>query len=128
VSGLELPPGEVVEVEVDVRLEGIRRDELAPESDDALCRYLVYLGAGYVEAERASTYDRLHRLFGAVGSRAAVLRFHYGEQARGFAEEKRAHAAHERMAGAYEGLAEKLEAEIALREQRVRKLEAALER
>jgi hypothetical protein len=126
VSGFELPPGEVVEVEVE--LAEIRRDELTPEGEDALLRYLVYLGAGYVEADRVGTYDRLDRLFGAVGSRAAVLRFHYGEQARGFAEEKRAHAAHERMAGAYEGLVDKLEAEIALREQRVRKLEAALER
>ena len=45
-----------------------------------------------------------------------------------FAEEKRAHASHERMAGAYEGLVEKMEAEIAVREERIRKLEAALER
>jgi len=123
---LGLPPADVVEVEL--QLAKVRRDELAPEDDETLLRYLVYLGAAYVEADRASTYDRLHRLFGAVGSRAAVLRFHYGEQARGFAEEKRAHAAHERMAGAYEGLVEKIEAEIALREERVRKLEAALER
>ena len=123
---LGLPPADVVEVEL--QLAEVRRDELAPEDDETLLRYLVYLGAAYVEADRASTYDRLHRLFGAVGSRAAVLRFHYGEQARGFAEEKRAHAAHERMAGAYEGLVEKIEAEIALREERVRKLEAALER
>ena len=123
---LGLPPADVVEVEL--QLAKVRRDELAPEDDETLLRYLVYLGAAYVEADRASTYDRLHRLFGAVGSRAAILRFHYGEQARGFAEEKRAHAAHERMAGAYEGLVEKIEAEIALREERVRKLEAALER
>jgi hypothetical protein len=48
---------------------------------------------------------------GEVGGRTAVLRFHYAERARSFADEKRAHAAHERMAGAYEVLAEKLEAE-----------------
>jgi hypothetical protein len=122
---IQLPPADVVAVEV----EDDRRDE-------QLLRYLVYLGAGYAEADRViaaatdanEAFDRLHQLFGAVGSRSAVLRFHYGEQARGFAEESRAHAAHERMAGAYEGLVEKMEAEIALREERVRNLEAALER
>jgi hypothetical protein len=122
---IQLPPADFVAVEV----EDDRRDE-------QLLRYLVYLGAGYVEADRviaaapdaAEAFDRLHRLFGAVGSQSAVLRFHYGEQARGFAEESRAQSAHERMAGAYEGLVEKMEAEIALREERVRNLETALER
>jgi hypothetical protein len=122
---IELPPANVVGVEL-----------ADPRRDEPLLRYLVYLGAGYVEADRViaaaadatDAFDRLHRLFGAVGSRSAVLRFHYGEQARGFADETRAHAAHERMAGAYEGLVEKIEAEIALREERVRNLEAALGR
>jgi hypothetical protein len=120
-----LPPADVVAVELD-----------GPRRDEPVLRYLVYLGAGYVEADRViaaaadatEAFDRLHRLFGAVGSRSAVLRFHYSEQARGFAEETRARAAPERMAGAYEGLVEKMEAEIALREERVRNLEATLER
>ena len=126
-SSVELPPADVVEVEVDVRLEEIRRDELAPESDDALLRYLVY--RGWIRRGRPGGHVRPAPPPVRCGRQpGAVLRFHYGEQARGFAEEKRAHASHERMAGAYEGLVEKMEAEIAVREERIRKLEAALER
>jgi hypothetical protein len=108
--------------------------EPAPEEDEKLLRYLVYLGAGYLEAERlvaeagepAQAYAELHRLLGAVQGEESVLRFHYFEAARGFAEESRAQAAHERMAGAYEALIEKMEGEIALREERVRRLAEAL--
>ena len=66
---LGLPPADVVEVEL--QLAEVRRDELAPEDDETLLRYLVYLGAAYVEADRASTYDRLHRLFGVDLSQSA---------------------------------------------------------
>jgi len=139
VAGIELPGGSTTEVEVRrFSVEQIqaqaRRDELAPTGEEALLRYLVYLGSAYLEAERvvdesesaAEAYSRLHKLFGAVGGRGAILRFHYSEAARGFAEEERAQAAHERMAGAYETLVEKMEAEIAIRETRVDNLEEEL--
>jgi hypothetical protein len=101
------------------------------EDDEKLFRYLVYLGAAYVEAERVveeadswpAAFRRLHRLYGAAGGEASVLHFHYGESARGYADEQRAHTAHERMAGAYEALVEKMEREIAIREERIRNLE-----
>lgn len=136
---LRLPPGETVELELaldDTRLRHLRQraEPLAPEDDDALLRYLVYLGAGYAEAERAADGPRaegearLRRLLGAVEGELAVLRFHYAESAREYAEEARAHAAHERMARAHRALVEKLEAEIATRQARIANLEAALDR
>jgi hypothetical protein len=128
-----------LELEHDVLTELRRRaeaDELAPVEDDSLLRYLVYLGAGYVEAERvvekASSWDEayaaLHRLYGAAEGEASVLQFHYTESARGFAEEERARPAHERMGDAYMGLVELMEAEAALRERRIGNLEKALRR
>jgi hypothetical protein len=138
-NDLRLPPGETAEVELDLDDERLRRlreraEPVAPEDDDALLRYLVYLGVGYAEAERAAAGTpaeadaRLRRLLGAVEGELAVLRFHYAESAREYAEETRARAAHERMAGAHRALVEKLEAEIAAREARIANLEAALGR
>jgi hypothetical protein len=139
-SELDLPTGETQDVEVELDeagLEAVLRraatDEVAPLEVPTLCRYLVYLGAAYLEAERLleppgweRAYGDLHRCYGAVASRSSVLRFHYAESARGFADEERARSAHERMAGAYEALVGKMQAEIAVREERVRNLERAL--
>ena len=130
-----LPTGETASVEVEAPGDLQRRaaaDALAPTDEPTLGRYLVYLGAAYLEAElllaEPEAFARLHRFYGGVGGEAAVLRFHYAESARGYAEEKRARAAHERMAGAYGSLIEKMEAEITTREERIRNLQAALER
>ena len=128
------------QVEIDVDPAGLdelrgRAGDAAPTADEDLLRYLVYLGAGYLETEAVSAaapsvheaYARLDRMHAAVEGHSSVLSFHYGESAREFAEEERAHAAHERSAGAYEGLVEKLEAEIAAREKRVVRLKRALQ-
>src|SRR5438105_1447127 len=138
---IELPSGETELVELRLDAGGLRRarailerEERAPATDDSLARYLVYLGAAYLEAERvvagaasvADAYARLHQLFGAVGARASVLHFHYGEQSRSYADERRASVAHERLAGGFEVLAEKMQAEIAVREARLRNLQEAL--
>ncbi|MGB2952833.1 MAG: hypothetical protein WBB74_05515 [Gaiellaceae bacterium] len=134
---LGLPGGEMtlVDIDLDDRDEQeLRRraevDALAPSDYAALARYVLYLGFAFLEAEMlaedagspAEAFARLHRLYGGVGGEGAVLRFHYSESARGFAEEKRARAAHERMAGAYEFLIEKMQAEIATREERIGRL------
>lgn len=119
----------------DARLGSVDIDA-GPGEEEKLVRYLVYLGAGYVEAERlvalsggpAEAYAELHRALGAAQGEESVLRFHYSEAARGFAEESRARAAHERTAGAYEALIEKMEAEIAFREERTLRLRDALGR
>lgn len=133
-SGIDLPEHTTRSVEIpldgDERAELRRRaaeDELAPEEERVLLRYLVYLGQAYIEAEKLvdeadswrAAYEALQRPFGGIIGQTSVLHFHFGEAERGFAEEQRAHAAHERMAGAYEGLVEKMEAEIALREERL---------
>ncbi|HEY7692716.1 MAG TPA: hypothetical protein VH816_10290 [Gaiellaceae bacterium] len=129
-----------IEVEIDIDRAGLdqlrdRAGDAAPTTDEDLLRYLVYLGAGYLEAEAVrggasslhGAYERVDRMHGAVVGRSSVLSFHFGESAREFAEEERAHAAHERSAGAYEALVGKLEAEIAVREERIAHLEEALE-
>lgn len=128
---VELSPSELAELRRRAAEEGLPADE-----DERLVRFAVYLGAGYLEAESAAgsassseeAFARLHRLLGAAQGEASVLRFRYSESARYFAEEQRAHAAHERQAGAYEALVEKMEEEIAAREQRVRNLEERLAR
>jgi hypothetical protein len=110
------------------------RDPLAPEDEQSLLRYVVYLGLAYLEGERAvadaadeaEAYARLSRLCAAAEGGAAVLRFTYAEESRRFAEEQRAAAAHGRMADAYAGLVDSLRAEIAVREQRVAALRRAL--
>jgi hypothetical protein len=132
---------ETVDVELPLGRAGFdelrrRAESIAPGDEEMFSRYLVYLGAGYLEAEAASASAadveeacaRVHRLLGAVDGQTSVLHFHYAESAREYAEEQRAHAAHERTAGAHEALIEKLEEEIAAREQRIANLEAALRR
>jgi hypothetical protein len=138
----ELPPAEtrafeldVDSVEFDLARARLVDDGLAPAGDDHLLRYLVYLGAAYLEAEsligaagfRADAYERLHRRYGAVGGEAAVLRFHYSEEARVYAAEQRGAAAHDSSAGAYEALVERMQDEIAVREERIRNLKKVLE-
>jgi hypothetical protein len=138
-DALKLPDDDTVEIELDVDESGLaelrsRAESIVPTEEATLLRYLVYLGAGYLEAEEAAAvptpeaYARIHRLLGAVDGERAVLHFHYIESAREYAEEERAHAAHERMAGAHGALIERLEAEIATREERIANLEEALAR
>jgi hypothetical protein len=74
-----LPVGVVRTVDLEVDEEKLARraaaDELAPSGQRALARYVLYLGAAYLEAERTSAgatdpsaaFERLHRLYGAVG-------------------------------------------------------------
>lgn len=129
----------LAEVDIDrAELDGLRGQagDAAPAADEDLLRYLVYLGAGYLEAEAVSAhaasaseaFARIDRMHAAVEGHSSILSFRYGESAREFAEEERAHAAHERSAGAYGALVDKLEAEIAAREERVAGLEKALRR
>ncbi len=142
-SGIDLPEHATRSIEIPLdsnEMAELRRrgaeDELAPEDELVLLRYLVYLGQAYLEADRfvdeadswRAAYEALHKRFGGITGRTSVLHFHFSEAGRGFAEEERAHAAHERMAGAYEGLVEKMEAEIALPEERLANLERALSR
>jgi len=95
----------------------------------------VYLGAAYLEAEQviaatnsvAAACHELEHRFGAVSGRAAVLRFHWAEADRRYAEEQRAAPAHKRMADAAVELAERARSEIALREQRIENLRRAAE-
>lgn len=135
---LDLPVGDRATIELDDSLRPelrarAERDELAPELEPVLLRYLVYLGAAYLEAEQLvsaaadpeEAYRQLSRRVGGVTGRTAVLRFHYSDHARRFAEERRAKAAHDRMAGAHAGLVERFEDEIAVREERVRNLREA---
>jgi len=140
VAGVELPQAETRVVSVELGPDELdpARARLAedgqPTSGEAFLRYLCYLGLGYLETDReaagaasaSDAYERVHRLFRSVDGERAVLHFHYGEAARAFGEEQRAQAAHERMAGAYEALVEKLEREIACREARIRNLEEVL--
>jgi len=138
--GPELPPPETVTIELDVErgeLEQLRArleaDGLAPAGEETLLRYLAYLGAGYLEAQAlmeraggvADAYTGLHHQYGAVSGESAVLRFHYFEDARIHAAEQRAAAAHDRSAGAYAALIDRMRTEIATREMRIRHLEAA---
>jgi hypothetical protein len=142
-SAPDLPPPDTRSFDVEVEpalLESVRErlgaQELAPGSEAALLRYLVYLGAAYLEAESVAArsgdvgraFERLHREYAAVGGEAAVLRYHYSEEARMHAAEQRAEAAHERSAGAYLALLERMRAEVATREERVRRLEEARRR
>ncbi len=57
-DALRLPAGETAEVELDVdeadlRALRARAGNAGPEYEAAFARYLVYLGAGLLEAERA---------------------------------------------------------------------------
>jgi len=137
---VELPPPDTVTTELTVapeELESVRAragaEGVAPDREAELLRYLVYLGAAYLGAgqmvERASSardaYDELDRAFGAVSGAGAVLRFNWAEAARNHADEQRAAAAHSRVVAGYEALVEKLEREIAVREERIRRLEEA---
>jgi len=128
---VELPTGDTVAIELeldpDVRARATD-DPLAPDDEIDLLRYLVYLGAAYLEAERVADYAEIHRRFGAVGGKAAVLRFHFAEAARAYAAEQRAAAANDRYAGTYGLILERIEQEIAVRERRIANLEEALRR
>jgi hypothetical protein len=142
VEAIDLPPPDVELADVRVDAGDVRRraeqDELAPsdESVEEIVRYLIYLGAAYLEAERViegagsieDAYAELHRRFGRAGGADAVVRFHYGEAARNYAAETRAGAAHDRLSGAYELVAEKLAAEIRIRRERIANLKRALRR
>jgi hypothetical protein len=140
-DAVHLPGDETVALDLDLDETGLaelrgRAETITPADEPTFLRYLICLGTGYLEAEGVAAsapstreaYARIHRLLGAVEGEMAVLRFHYAESAREFAEEERAHAAHERMGGAHEALIEKLEAEIATRQERIANLEAALGR
>ncbi|MER3410463.1 MAG: hypothetical protein C4306_10325 [Thermoleophilia bacterium] len=138
---VELPEGKTVAVELDLDdadLAEIRRraagDELAPDDEAALLRYLVYLGAAYVEVERTveeagslqAAHAAVYARYGQAGAGSAVLRFHYGEASRLFAARRRSQAAHEITQAIYADTARRIEEEIAVRAERVCNLKAAL--
>jgi len=138
---VELPEGTTVTVELGLEageLAELRRraagDELAPDEGPALLRYLVYLGAAYVEAERVvqeagsleAAHAAVHARYGQAGAGSAVLRFHYGEASRLHTARRRARAAHELTQAIYADSARRLEREIETREERLRNLRAAL--
>lgn len=110
------------------------RDDLAPCGEEALLRYLVYLGAAYVQAEREAeragslqeAYAAVYALYGQAGAATAVLRFHYGEASRLHSARERARAAGEITRAIYVDTAGRLQREIALREERLRNLRAAV--
>jgi hypothetical protein len=136
----DVPEGRPVAVELPLsprEVDEIRRraaeDALAPKEEDLL-RYLVYLGAGYVEAERCAqrasspeeAHAAVHAFYGRAGAASAVLRFRFSEASRLDAARRRARAAHELTWAIYAETARQLEQEIARRRERLRDLEAAL--
>ncbi len=137
----ELPEGTPVAVEVELgeaELAELRRraagDELAPAEDEELLRYLVYLGAGYVEAERTiereesveAAHAALYAGYGQAGAARAVLRFRYWEASRLHTARGRARAAKELAHAIYADATRRIEEEIEVREERARRLKAAL--
>jgi hypothetical protein len=131
----ELPPPDTELVEVDLdeaRLAELRRraaDEgVAPEDDDRLLRYLVYLGAAYLRAERlgADALAAVRSQADAAKQAGSSLRFRYSEATRADGTARRAIVAEEHFLGAYGNALASMEAEVEARAERVRALEEAL--
>jgi len=136
-----LSPAPTVDVELPVDAttlaqlhDRVEAESLAPDEDDGLARYLLYLGAAYLEAEQAAAetesaegaYRAVYRLYGKAGAASSVLRFHYGEAARASNGERRATTGRDIFVAAYGRTLDRLEQELDTRERRVRNLERAL--
>lgn len=139
-ASIDLPPPTAEPVDVKVEGDALRAlraaaeaEGAAPEDDEQLVRYLVYLGAAYLRADRIAaeppdqTFDRLFRLAGEARGAASVLRFHSGEAAREHAGEARAVVAAELVVVSLLPAVERLEEETRRRRERVRILREALD-
>jgi hypothetical protein len=136
----ELPPPDTALVDVDVDEDALtelrrRADEegVAPEDDERLLRYLVYLGAAYIRAERvveggtADAFGLIRANADASKSGAASLRFAYGEAVRADGTSRRAIVAEEHFLGSFADALATMEAEVEARRARIQELEAAVD-
>ena len=135
----ELPPPDTAFADVDLDEAGLaalrRRAEeegVAPEGDERLLRYLVYLGAAYLRAERipnesgdALAAIRAH--IDAANSAGASLRFAYSEAVRGDGTSRRAIVAEEHFLGSFADALAAMEAEVEARRARIEELEGAVD-
>lgn len=135
----ELPPPDTAAVDLELgdgELAALRRrshDEgVAPEDDQHLVRYLIYLGAAYLRAEHARTddpedaWDRIRRSCDAAKSAGAVLRFHYGEAARTYSSDTRAIVAEEHFVASFAPAVDAMAEEVERRRERIAALEETL--
>jgi hypothetical protein len=134
----ELPPPDTAFADVDLdeaRLADVRRraeeEGAAPDGDERLLRYLVYLGAAYIRADRlrASETDAfvtVRAQVDAFKSAGASLRFAYSEAVRDDGTSRRAIVAEEHFLGSFAGALAAMEAEVEARRARVEELEGAV--
>jgi hypothetical protein len=135
----ELPPPDTAFADVDLdeaglaELRGRAEDEgAAPDGDERLLRYLVYLGAAYIRADRVSAgepadaFAAIRAQVDAFKSAGASLRFAYSEAVRGDGTSRRAIVAEEHFLGSFENALAAMEAEVEARRARIDQLEEAV--
>jgi hypothetical protein len=135
----ELPPPDTAFADVDLDETGLAElrsraeDEgVAPEGDQKLLRYLVYLGAAYIRADRVSAgeaadaFAAIRAQVDAFRGAGASLRFSYSEAVRGDGTSRRAIVAEEHFLGAFEHALSAMQAEVEARRGRVGELEEAV--
>jgi hypothetical protein len=136
----ELPPPETAFADVGLDEAGLaelrrRADEegVAPEGDERLLRYLVYLGAAYLRAERVVASDTgdafalIRANADASKGAAASLRFAYAEAVRDDGTSRRAIVAEEHFLGSFAHALGTMEEEVEARRARIQELEAAVD-
>ena len=134
----ELPPPETAFADVDLDEGGLAElrsraeDEgVAPDGVENLLRYLVYLGAAYIRAERVSegesgdAFAAIRAQVDAFKGAGASLRFAYSEAVRDDGASRRAIVAEEHFLGSFEHALAAMEAEVEARRARVEELEGA---
>jgi hypothetical protein len=134
----ELPPPDTGFVEIDLdeaALDGLRRraeDEgVAPDDGHELLRYLVYLGAAYIRADRVSEGETgdpfavIRAQVDAFRAAGASLRFAYSEAVRDDGMSRRAIVAEEHFLGSFAHALTAMETEVEARRARVEELEEA---
>lgn len=135
----ELPPPDTATVDLELEddeLSALRRrahvEGIAPGEDEHLVRYLIYLGAAYVRAERvrmeapADAFERIRRSCDAAKSAGAALRFRYGEAARAYSADTRAIVAEEHFVAAFGPAVDAMAEETERRRDRIAALEEGL--
>jgi hypothetical protein len=135
----ELPPPDTAFADVDLDEDGLaelrRRAEdegVAPDGDEKLLRYLVYLGAAYIRADRVSAgepgdaFTMMRAQVDAFKGAGASLRFAYSEAVRGDGMSRRAIVAEEHFLGSFDNALAAMEAEVEARRARIDELEGAV--
>jgi hypothetical protein len=134
----ELPPPDTAFADVDlddVGLVELRRraeaEDVAPDGDEALLRYVVYLGAAYLRAERVTAGEpgdplaAVRARADAAKSAGASLRFQYAEAVRADGTARRAIVAEEHFLGSISDALAAMETEVEARRSRIEALEEA---